>query len=108
MLGSRKQVENEQGAPLEGVEIKNVDEVTTEEFGGDARVELLKQLFTGLQRRKDSKFYILSRGRETRIKVALERVGLLGFFAAPGMILASDSENKPAGFTKGEQIGNLL
>ncbi|CAD7970985.1 unnamed protein product [Amoebophrya sp. A120] len=59
--------------------LDSIEEVTAKEFGGQERVMLLHELFTKLQQKR-KQFWILSRGREARIKIALKNVGLLKFF----------------------------
>mmetsp|Transcript_27918 Transcript_27918/g.70592 ORF Transcript_27918/g.70592 Transcript_27918/m.70592 type:complete len:673 (+) Transcript_27918:2520-4538(+) len=72
---------------------RDIEEVTAREFGGQERVLLLQELFTRLLDRRKP-FWILSRGREARIKVALRNVGLLRFF-----------ENAGSGFFEGVGSG---
>lgn len=59
--------------------VPDIEEVTAKEFGGAERVLLLQELFATLNA-SEKKFWILSRGREARLKVALRNVGLLQFF----------------------------
>lgn len=58
---------------------KSIEETNIKDFGGQERVNMLQEFLETLIVQK-RKFWILSRGRESRIKVALKNVGLLKYF----------------------------
>ncbi|CAD7932249.1 unnamed protein product [Amoebophrya sp. A25] len=74
----------------------DIEEVSVREFGGQERVLLLQELFVRLLQR-GKQFWILSRGREARIKVALRNVNLLRFFEHNDPTMTTIREMSTAG-----------